>query len=797
MNFFTRVRFGIQTIERLTLLRTLQYEIYRAWVEFRFGNRGLINRVTAPGKLELLDQTVNGIQLRFGAFELTITFLTDDLVQILWTPGESPVPYAIAQQEWEPVKIEIEAEHERISLRSSDLEIKVFQDGGLEFASPDGALLQKQEPPTRRGARWIQKSPLHPDERIFGLGERAAPFNLRPGEYRMWNEDPGGSYEPGADPLYMGIPTYLGLHSHGSYLIFFENSFPAKFSFGETAAVQFDNGALQYYIIPGPPDRALDRYTQLTGRPLMPPRWVLGYHQSRWGYKDEKAVQLVVDGFERHDLPLDVIHLDIDYMDGYRVFTVDKKRFPDLSRLVRDLKKRDIEVVPILDCGVKKDKRYRTYQQGLDLGMFCKLPDGKPVSALVWPGWSAFPDFTNPEARAWWGGEYQRLLSTGVGGIWHDMNEPAAFSAWGLPTLPLVTRHHMEGRGGDHLEGHNLYGLLMARSGHEALHKYRPEKRPWLLTRSGWAGIQRYAWHWTGDTETSWEMMRHTLHALLGLGLSGVPFSGADIGGFSGSPSPELFLRWFQFAAFTPFFRNHAALPTPPREPWQFGTDILKILRAFLFLRRQLIPYLYTHTWQASQTGAPLMRPLFWSHFKDESLWDISDVYLLGPNLLVAPVFEEGVVKREISLPPGQWVNYWDNTVQSGGQTIEVDIYWETIPLFVRMGAILPLQAAVGIQLKVYPPAAGSDESFLYSDAGDGNGPSRYDRFRVQTEGSYIIIRWDQLSSDFLFPYPSVTIEIMGPEVDKAWVDNEPLQVEENRISVGYFEEIRFHKSSA
>ena len=289
-------------------------------------------------------------------------------------------------------------------------------------------------------------------------------------------------------------------------------------------------------------------------------------------------------------------------------------------------------------------------------------------------------------------------------------------------------------------------------------------------------------------------MLRYTLHTLLGLGLTGVPFSGSDIGGFSGSPSPELFLRWFQFAAFTPFFRNHSALPTPPREPWKFGNEILKIVRKFLLLRKTLAPYLYTHIWEASQSGTPVMRPLFWADFQDESLWDVSDAYLLGPNLLVAPVFEAGALKRQLKLPAGRWIDYWDNKIYDGGQSIELDLSWETIPLLVREGSILPQQSAEGLHLTVYPPLSGKADSYLYSDAGDGFGPYRHDRFRVQDDGEYLLVQWRQLHRDFLFPYPKVTLVLVGMEVDKAWIDNEPIQIEENRLTVGFFEEVRFRK---
>ncbi|UCF62586.1 MAG: alpha-glucosidase, partial [Anaerolineaceae bacterium] len=414
-----------------------------------------------------------------------------------------------------------------------------------------------------------------------------------------------------------------------------------------------------------------ERYTELTGRPVLPPRWAFGYHQSRWGYKSEGMIRELVAGFLEHALPISAIHLDIDYMKGYRVFTVDSERFPDLAGFTHELESQGIKIVTILDCGVKSDPQYSVYNEGLAEDVFCKGPDAEVLYGPVWPGWCAFPDFTQPKTRSWWGSYYGRLLELGVAGIWHDMNEPAVFSAWGDYTLPQSTQHDLEGRGGDHREAHNLYGLLMNRSGYEALRELRPDRRPWIVTRSGWAGIQRYAWHWTGDTESSWRSLRMTVSMILNLGLSGVPFVGPDIGGFSGSPSAELFTRWFQLATFLPFFRTHSAVFTPPREPWVFGEPYLTIIRDFLGLRYKLLPYFYTLAWQSHQYGHPMVRPLFWHDVEDPNLWGIDDAFLLGKNLLVAPILEESASSRHLVLPKGNWFNFWDDTILQGPGEVE------------------------------------------------------------------------------------------------------------------------------
>lgn len=540
----------------------------------------------------------------------------------------------------------------------------------------------------------------------------------------MRNTDPGGHYAPGDDSLYLNIPLYISRAKQGCYLIFYENTHQGEFSFGEeTSTVAFKGGMARYYFTSGTVDEVVERYTELTGRAPLPPRWALGYHQCRWGYKSAQDVREVVAGFKRHNLPLDAIHLDIDYMDGYRVFTVDEERFPDLAALTAELKEDGIHTVTILDPGVKVDPNYALYREGVERGLFCKTPKGKPLKAQVWPGMCHFPDFTNPETRKWWGEQYEGLLAAGVDGFWHDMNEPAAFVGWGAPSLPSVTRYSMENRGalhprldalhledecheddgesrtathsskrsamqffgGNHIEANNIYGLTMNRAGYEALRKLAPQQRPWILSRSGWAGMQRYAWNWTGDVGGSWATLRQTLVTMLNIGLSGVPYTGSDIGGFGGHPSAELFTRWFQMAAFTPFFRGHSATGTPRREPWVYGEPYTSIIRDFLHLRRRLMPYLYTLAEEAAQTGAPLMRPLFW-HFPamDGLSSSVDDQFMLGDSLLVAPVLEEGAKTRRMTLPPGVWYDWWEGTAHEGESQVTVPVTLARIPVFVR-----------------------------------------------------------------------------------------------------------------
>ncbi|HEY9654209.1 MAG TPA: glycoside hydrolase family 31 protein, partial [Crinalium sp.] len=603
-------------------------------------------------------------------------------------------------------------------------------------------------PPEKAGDGWTHRSHLRSTEAVYGLGERSVPLNLRlarevtekqavtekPKTFRMWNYDAAGKYDAGADPMYICIPLYIGLHDQGSYLVFYENSFDARFTFSDVATGTFEGGALRYYVTVGAPAQLLERYTQLTGRAPMPPRWALGYHQSHWGYETEEAVRTTYQGFEAHDLPLSVIHLDIDVQVGFRAFTIDPDRFPNLRGFIEELLAHGVQFVTILNPGVKLSRKSNLFLEGQVLDAFCKLPNGQLVVAPVWPGWCVFPDFTHPIVRRWWSRQYEYLLDVGVAGFWHDMNEPAAFITSGDRSLPpRATQHYMEGRGGNHLEAHNVYGLLQAQAAYESLCQTRPQQRPFIVSRAGWAGLQRYAWTWTGDIECTWTALRQTISTVIGLGLSGIPYSGPDIGGFQGNPSAELYLRWFQMCSFVTFCRTHSANNVEDRTPWTYGEPTLSIIRQFLQLRYRLMPYFYTLAWEATQTGHPPVRPVFWANPTEAKLWSIDDAFLLGDRLLICPILEEGGRSRQVTLPKGQWYHFWDNSRLEGQATVEAPL--EQMPILVKAGTILPMEEGPSfnllpqkhfngkhLTLHLYAPEEETSEFTLYTDVGDGDG---------------------------------------------------------------------------
>ncbi len=455
------------------------------------------------------------------------------------------------------------------------------------------------------------------------------------------------------------------------------------------------------------------------------------------------------------------------------------------------MKSGPIHLVTILDPGVKVNSKNKLYREGLDRGVYCLKPDGKPLTGLVWPDWSVFPDFTNPKARRWWGEQYSFLLEQGIAGFWHDMNEPTSFSAWGDMTLPRSTRHDMEGSGGDHQAGHNLYALLMNRAAHEALHKLKPDQRPWLFTRSAWAGIQRYAWNWTGDIQSTWEALRMSIPSILGLSLSGMGMTGPDIGGFSGDPPAELYLRWFQMATFLPLFRTHSAIGTARREPWVFGEPYSTILGDFLKLRYRLLPYLYTLAWQAGQTGQPFIRPLWWMNLKDVDLWDVQDAFLCGPDLLIAPVLEPQAQTRSIRLPEGDWYSFWEDVRYEGTDTIEILTTLDRLPVLVRAGSILPIATSQQLELHVYIPRHGHDQGTLFSDAGDGYADWRLDEFILNREDDHWLIRRES-QGNYPFPYQQLVLHLHGGSARSIVIDGQAAPIQGAELKVPLFQEIQF-----
>jgi alpha-glucosidase len=795
MGMIQKALLAIRFIGIANMLRSIRYAVQRDRLDARTLREPASPTAAAspaehrPGWLLSVSVEDSGARFVFDAARLQVRFVSPDMVFIGWDDAGMHPSWAITAAD--PPRVDAAVEQlasGEWSVRAAGLEVRVGVDGSLAFLQAQGRVIRREKPIVWTGSSWTSTALLEPDAVICGLGERAGPLDLRPGSYRFWNRDPGGSYGPGTDPLYIAMPVYMCVQHSGAHLVFHDTSFDGNAVFGEAATVRFEGGPARSYIGTGTPAALLERFTGLTGRPPLPPRWALGYQQSRWGYRDEAEIRRIWGEFKRYELPLGALVLDIDHQRRYRTFTLDTKRFPRLPELSAELAAHDVHLVAIVDPGVKRDRRFDLYARGCEAGAFVKDSNGRPLHGVVWPGPAAFPDFTDRRARAWWGTQYARHLAHGIDGFWHDMNEPAAFAAWGDGTLPLGTRHDMDGRRGDHREAHNIYGLLMNAAGFEGLRALQPEKRPFIVSRSGWVGMQRHAWSWTGDTQTSWDMLRQTIPTVLGLGLCGQGYTGPDIGGFSGSPTPELFARWFELASFMPFFRTHSAFFLPRREPWEFGEEVLASARNALELRSRLIPYWYTLAWQASHTGAPLIRPLFWADPADERLRRVDDAFMLGDALLIAPVLKEGARTRTVRLPKGEWYAFGTDRIFEGGAEVEIDAPLQSVPVLARAGSIVADVRGRALTLHVHRPEGDSAcGSVLYMDAGDGYGGSRVDRFDLQRQSSDgYRLRWST-EGDYPWPYESITMELHGFSSDRIIVDGNEALLHGGRCGVPLF----------
>ncbi|HVR44075.1 MAG TPA: glycoside hydrolase family 31 protein [Thermoanaerobaculia bacterium] len=612
----------------------------------------------------------------------------------------------------------------------------------ISFATREGASLDEDDPQRGTalsgGAFRVWKR-LRDDEHVYGFGEKIGPLDKRGWKlggysFTMWNSDTYG-YDGSTDPIYVSVPFYIVLRKGVAHGVFLDNTFRSNFDVGHRSegllSFGADGGELDYYFIYGPePKKVVERYTALTGRMPLPPLWALGYHQCRYSYYPESRVRYIADNFRERRIPADVIWLDIHYQDRYKPFTWDRERFPDPAGLIRDLREDGFRTVTIVDPHPKKERGYAPYDSGLAGDHFVKNPDGSIYEAPVWPavpddgGPSVFPDFSKPAARAWWGSLYAGLLDAGVAGIWNDMNEPAIFD---VPsgTMPLGVRHDNEGLPSDHREIHNVYGMLMTRSTYEGLLKLRPDDRPFILSRASFAGGQRYSALWPGDNLSDWTALRGSIPMLLGMGLSGFPFVGVDIGGFGEAPTAELFTRWLQAGVFYPFMRTHTTFGTPDQEPWSYGNHHEAINRRAIELRYRLLPHIYNVMRESAESGLPAMRPMLLEYPEDERTWGMDDQFLFGSDLLVAPVLRAEVTRRGVYLPAGEWVDYWSGERHAGGRWITVPVTLASIPIYVRAGAFVFGQPVVqhtgempGQPLEVELFPAGTSERWLYEDDG-------------------------------------------------------------------------------
>lgn len=655
------------------------------------------------------DYRFQGSQLWVGCdgLQTQVTFLKPELVRIRIAPGGEFSPghswdVAKPDSDFDIVPLDLKHTSHAILLHSSAFTVRVDKaTAWVDMLTPHGkSFFTDLESPVWEESRFCFTKRMEENEHYYGFGERGGRMEKRGQSMRNWTTDPNQPHGAFVDPMYMAIPVYMALQQGNAYGVFVNCTEDSTFDLSHADQLRFSaNGKeLDLYLAYGPhPMDVIAHLSDLLGKMPLPPRWALGFHQSRWSYGSETEVRHIAEAFRKKEIPCDTIHLDIDYMDGYRVFTWNKHNFPDPEKLNLDLQKLGFHSVAIIDPGVKVDKKYDVYANGIENDVFVRNADGTVVDGYVWPDQSVFPDFSRPEVRRWWGKWQNRLTASGVSGIWNDMNEPAVF---GKPfsegggeggTLPLEAIQGPDGEKSTHAVLHNLYGSQMAQASYEAMQAFKPDQRSFHLCRSGFAGIQRWTASWMGDNGSCWEHLDMSLGQLINMGISAVPFVGVDIGGFFGNATPELFARWVQIGSLYPFSRAHTCIATEAHEPWAFGKEVEEIAREYISLRYRLLPYLYSIFQSASEHGYPIWRSLFLHYPHDERTYQIADQVLIGEHLMAAPITRPGQLARQVYLPQGVWYDWWEGTAYQGGRYILAEAPLQRMPMYVRAGAVIPL----------------------------------------------------------------------------------------------------------
>ncbi|MEM0938210.1 MAG: glycoside hydrolase family 31 protein [Bacteroidota bacterium] len=647
----------------------------------------------------------SGVQLRTSSFYYDVIFYKSDVVRVhQYVPDQSDTdPYAVIENPME-IQISIVDAEEIIALESDDVKVQINKSPiHFSFYDKDGKLINADDAGLGMECQGTQKTVyklLQESEKFIGLGEKTGGLNRRGKGFQNWNTD-AFAYGLDDDPIYASIPFYIGIHNQGTYGIFLDNTYKSYFNFGASnnrfSSFSVDAGDIDYYFFSGSVENIIRSYTWLTGRMPLPPLWSLGYQQCRYSYYPDKEVMNVAQKFRQKNIFIDVMVLDIHYMDQYKIFSWDERNFPDPRGMIKALEDIGFEVVVICDPGIKIEEGYHVYESGVSEDVFLKYPDGSCYEGKVWPGWCHFPDFTKESARNWWTKMLKSYTDLGLKGFWNDMNEIAT---WGN-MLPENIQFSFEGKPATTRKSRNIYGFQMARSSFESAKENLKGKRPFILTRAAFAGIQRYSALWTGDNVATSDHMLLGVRLVNSLGLSGFAYTGNDIGGFCGDCDSRLFARWIQIGAFTPFFRSHSMINSKDSEPWSFGEEVEEISANYINLRYKLMPYTYSIFLYSTETGLPVARSLAIDYSHDENIYkgDYENQYLYGKSILVAPIGSHDRYLK-LYLPKGRWYDFFTDKSFEGNQEIMKEYQLEELPLFVKSSAIIPVYPEVNRNTK-------------------------------------------------------------------------------------------------
>jgi alpha-glucosidase len=754
--------------------------------------------------------TPSGIEVRCHDAVLRIDALRDDVLRIRATAHGAlaeDASWAVIPSSRES-RVQVTAEGGAAGLGFHTAKLRVAVDtatAALSVSDLSGKpLLSSAQnfPVEFRGGSYRVYERMPEDEHYFGLGDKVGDLDRRDHSFSMWNTD-YFHFQEHDDPIYKAIPFFLTLNSGRSIGVLLDSTWRTSFDFGQSQHDVYsfgaDGGSPDIYVLYGPePKNVVENYAWLTGTPPLPPLWTFGYQQSRFSYESETRLREIADRLRADKIPADVLYLDIDFQKDKRPFTVNTDAFPSFAKMIGDLRKQDYRVVAITDLHIAHlpSSSYAPYDSGISGDHFVKNPDGSVFVGKVWPGPSVFPDFTQKASRDWWGTLYKQFVADGVAGFWNDMNEPSVFNS--ELTMPGGTQHRIDEPGfasriASHREIHNVYGMENSRATYDGLLKIEPNVRPFVLTRATYAGGQRYAATWTGDNTSSWNHLRLTTPMLLSLGLCGFGMSGADVGGFIGTPTPSLLTKWMELGTFQPIDRNHTNKGSGDKEPWVFGPEQEAIQRRYIENRYRLMPYLYTTAEELSRTGVPIVRPMF-LEYPSASLLDepldlkAGNQFFFGHDMLVAPApFPEQPDEYTAELPGKVWYDYWtgarvaESSYVATTNLSEVAIHptLEVLPVFVRGGAIIPMQPLVQstaikpkgpLTLRVYPGP--ECEGSLYLDDGSSfdyrNGDSLRLNFSCTETAHGMQVKIAPRDGKFAPWWSSIELVVYGWNADSA-----------------------------
>ena len=774
-------------------------------------------------------ETEHGLLADLHGEQLRIDLVRDDVVRWKISRGgvfdEAPTFAVPVDPLSTPVARTVEREDGVVRVRTAGLVVSLHLDPfRLDVHRPDGSPVvetaQDEQgrwwPYATLNDAWTVRRRCAVGDAVHGLGEKGGPGDRKGRDFVLWNTDvldPARTAEfrsgrapddpradmasPEFDPYYVSIPFFHHQRADGAVAAsFVDDGHRGHYDFRPEREyrIAFEGGQCTEYVFAGPALPAvLEAYTELTGRTPLPPLWALGYHSCRYHVYDQAALEAVGRRHREDRIPCDALWLDIEHLDGYRVFTWDRELFPDPAGMLDRLHAQGFRVVPIVDPGVKRDPGWAVHDEAVELDVLCRTEGGDTYVGQVWPGATVFPDFVTPQARAWWGRRNAELVRSGFDGIWNDMNEPATGEI--APDAMRFDR----GRA-SHGQWHNSYALLMAMGTVAGLQEAEPELRTFVLSRAGSAGIQRYAANWMGDNQSRWDHLQVMVPMANGLGLSGQAFVGADVGGFFGDSDAELFLRWVQAGVLTPFCRNHTMLGSVDQYAWAWGDAVLDAVREAVELRYRLLPYLYAAFVTASETGAPVQRPLVFDFQHDPVVRSLDDQFLLGADLLVAPVLQPGTTARQVYLPAGTWYDWHTDEPVQGPRWVVAPTPMERIPLHARGGAVVPMwptapPSTAGhhpevVQLHVFVPAAdGTWTSLVQEDDGlttaAASGAHVRTTLTVTRSGGRVELR-GEVSGDGYAEFARSHFELVvhGGRVTTARVDGADVPADGSRVAL-------------